>query len=148
MKNRKQIYSFTADPELIDNAVAVATSLDKNFSQFVCNAIDEKIKLTDKQPSTITYSPKIEISLKHTENQYFIEIRDNGIGINDEDKNKIFAPYFTSKTSYNSKAFSGYGLFTVKRMIEENHRGKIWFESKYMDFTSFFITLPIQVYNS
>lgn len=45
-KNRKQIYSFTADPELVDQAIAVATALDKNFSQFVCDAIEEKIAKT------------------------------------------------------------------------------------------------------
>lgn len=43
MKQRKQIFSFTADQELIDNAIAVATTLDKNFSQFVCDALQEKI---------------------------------------------------------------------------------------------------------
>ena len=44
MKQRKEIFSFTADADLIDSAKAVATTIDQNFSQFVCNAIDEKIK--------------------------------------------------------------------------------------------------------
>ena len=43
MKKRKQVYSFTADPDLVDNAVATATALDQNFSKFVCNALQEKI---------------------------------------------------------------------------------------------------------
>jgi signal transduction histidine kinase len=65
------------------------------------------------------------------------------MGVRDEEKNKIFAPYFTTKTSFKSKAFSGFGLFIVKRMIEENHKGRLWFNSEYMNFTSFFIELPL-----
>ena len=42
--NRKQIFSFTADADLIDTAKAVAISIDQNFSKFVCNALNEKIK--------------------------------------------------------------------------------------------------------
>lgn len=41
--DRKQIFSFTADQELIDEARVTATVLDMNFSKFVCEAIQEKI---------------------------------------------------------------------------------------------------------
>lgn len=46
MANRKEIFSFTADTTLIDTAKAVATAIDKNFSQFVSEALEEKIKRT------------------------------------------------------------------------------------------------------
>ncbi|MBQ4178457.1 MAG: HAMP domain-containing histidine kinase, partial [Elusimicrobia bacterium] len=37
---------------------------------------------------------------------------------------------------------TGIGMYIVKRMIEENHKGKIWFESKYMVGTDITIELP------
>ena len=39
-KKRKEIFSFTADPDLVENAVAVATTLDQSFSKFVSKAIE------------------------------------------------------------------------------------------------------------
>ena len=60
--------------------------------------------------------------------------------IKDEDKHKIFAPFFTTKTSY--KSGSGIGVYVVKRIVEENHKGKIKFTSTYMKGTEFIIQLP------
>ena len=122
-------------PQLIE---CLYNLLDNSY-----DAIEERIKYTINNNETAQFNPRIEIFLKHYDDFYHIEIADNGIGIKEEDKNKIFAPYFTTKTSYNTKAFSGFGLFVVKRMIEENHRGKLWFESEYMHKTRFYIKLPI-----
>ncbi|HOO70388.1 MAG TPA: ATP-binding protein [Spirochaetota bacterium] len=121
-------------PQLIES---VYNLLDNSLE-----AIDEKIKYFLKEKIDDTYIPKIEIKLYHDDHNHLIEITDNGMGIKDDDKNKIFAPYYTTKSSFKSKAFSGFGLFIVKRMIEENHRGKLWFESQFLTGTSFFIQLP------
>ena len=50
--------------------------------------------------------------------------------------------FYTSKPS--SKSGSGIGAYVVKRMIEENHKGKIWFESEYLKGTTFYIELPVR----
>jgi hypothetical protein len=55
MSKRKQIYSFTADPDMVETAIAVACACDKNFSQFVSDALEEKIKKEiGEQPIEIT----------------------------------------------------------------------------------------------
>jgi len=60
--------------------------------------------------------------------------------IREEDSKKVFAPFFTTKSSYTSG--TGIGMYVVKRIIEENHKGRVWFESEYMKGTRFFIELP------
>lgn len=86
------------------------------------------------------FSPAVKLKLEHLPERDIIKISDNGIGIKEDDKHKIFAPFFTTKSSY--KSGSGIGAYVVKRIIEENHKGKIWFTSAYMKGTEFFIELP------
>jgi two-component system nitrogen regulation sensor histidine kinase NtrY len=57
------------------------------------------------------------------EDHFTVAISDNGFGIEDEIKDKIFKPYF----SKDGKG-SGLGLAIVERIIYEN-KGRIWFES-------------------
>jgi hypothetical protein len=54
--DRKQIFSFTANPELIDEAKIVATVLDMNFSQFICEAIQEKIDASGISDNKLVHS--------------------------------------------------------------------------------------------
>ncbi|MCR4421481.1 MAG: cache domain-containing protein [Exilispira sp.] len=68
-----------------------------------------------------------------------ISIIDNGVGINSEIKNKIFDPFFTTKSKDKG---SGLGLYIVNNIIRI-HGGKITFESKPDEGTSFYIYLPI-----
>jgi signal transduction histidine kinase len=66
-----------------------------------------------------------------------IEISDNGIGIEESKRTKIFVPYFTTKSTG-----TGLGLAMVKQIIE-NHRGQITFESTEDVGTTFHIVLPL-----
>jgi signal transduction histidine kinase len=103
-------------------------------------AIEEKRNYCLSEEEKKKFKSLIKVKLTHKENTYLLEISDNGIGVKEEDKQKIFAPFFTTKSSYTSG--SGIGMYVVKRMVEENHKGKIWFESEYMKGTTFFIELP------
>lgn len=67
-----------------------------------------------------------------------IEIRDNGIGICEENINKIFKPMFT----YGKKDGTGLGLSIVKKIIED-HEGKIEAVSVLGTGTAIHIYLPI-----
>jgi signal transduction histidine kinase/uncharacterized UPF0146 family protein len=89
------------------------------------------------------FVPSVELKLVRTDKHDEIKVSDNGIGIKEEEKHKIFAPFFTTKSSY--KSGSGIGAYVVKRIIEENHKGKIWFVSAYMKGTDFLIELPKNV---
>ena len=102
-------------------------------------AIEERYN-TLKSEEQIKFIPEINISLTYKNNKALIKISDNGIGIKEENTSKIFIPFFTTKASF--KSGTGIGMYIVKRMIVENHKGKIWFESKYMLGTDIIIELP------
>ena len=66
-----------------------------------------------------------------------IEVQDNGKGISDENKARIFEPKFTTKTSG-----MGLGLAIIKNIIE-NYNGTITFESELGKGTRFLVSFPI-----
>jgi len=67
-----------------------------------------------------------------------VTIEDNGCGIPEELKPKLFSPSFTTKTSG-----MGMGLAIVKNIIESAN-GAIWFETEVNKGTRFFVELPRQ----
>lgn len=79
----------------------------------------------------------IEIRIEKTEQDAIISIKDNGSGISEEMKPKMFTPNFSTKSEG-----MGLGLAIVKGIVE-NSNGKIWFESEEAIGTTFFIQLPL-----
>lgn len=66
-----------------------------------------------------------------------IQVKDNGTGISDEMKEKVFVPNFTTKNSG-----TGLGL-AISKNIMDSFKGEIYFETEVGVGTSFFIELPI-----
>ncbi|NHZ86597.1 MAG: HAMP domain-containing protein [Planctomycetia bacterium] len=79
----------------------------------------------------------ITINTNSTDSVINISIQDNGYGINAEDINEIFKPYFTK-----SRGGTGLGLAIVKRIIE-SHGGSINVESQVDVGTTFNLSFPI-----
>ncbi|HAD98518.1 MAG TPA: two-component sensor histidine kinase, partial [Cryomorphaceae bacterium] len=81
--------------------------------------------------------PEIRIGMKKREDHtVLISVSDNGSGIPDEQKDKIFEPRFTTKTKG-----MGLGLAMVKNIIN-GFGGEIWFETELGKGTTFYISLP------
>jgi nitrogen fixation/metabolism regulation signal transduction histidine kinase len=78
----------------------------------------------------------ITINVEDIKNKIKVTIQDNGTGIPDELKDKLFIPNFTTKTSG-----MGLGLAIVKNMVE-NLGGEIGYETKLNVGTLFFVTFP------
>ncbi|MBN1900746.1 GAF domain-containing sensor histidine kinase [Candidatus Sumerlaeota bacterium] len=66
-----------------------------------------------------------------------VEIIDNGQGVPEENKEKIFHMFFSTK----GRLGTGIGLSVTKKIIEE-HSGRIWFESGENEGTRFVVELP------
>ena len=81
-------------------------------------------------------SPKIEVCVFSENNNVNITIEDNGKGIAEDTKAKIFEPKFTTKSSG-----MGLGLAMVKNIVE-TYNGSITFTSKLGKGTTFTVTLP------
>jgi signal transduction histidine kinase len=80
--------------------------------------------------------PEIIVSVSSVENRVEIIVKDNGIGVSEENKSKVFEPKFTTKTSG-----MGLGLAMVKNIVE-TYNGSINFTSNKEDGTSFIVTFP------
>ena len=83
---------------------------------------------------------RIAIALSREEDQAVVKIIDQGHGISDEVREKIFQPHFTTKGDGN-----GIGLISCKQIIEETHGGSLIFASTPGRGTTFTIRLPISV---
>lgn len=72
-----------------------------------------------------------------------IWVKDNGIGINAEDQQKIFTKFFRADDEKAREApGTGLGLNITKSLIEMQG-GKIWFESEFREGTTFHFTIPV-----
>ncbi|NQU52045.1 MAG: HAMP domain-containing histidine kinase [Bacteroidetes bacterium] len=80
---------------------------------------------------------RIGIWLERKNEKAIIAVKDNGLGISVDLRDKLFSPSFTTKTSG-----MGLGLAIVKNIVE-NFSGKIWFETELNKGTTFFLEIPV-----
>jgi len=81
--------------------------------------------------------PRLSVSLTQADGQAHIRIQDNGSGIAEAVRERVFLPNFTTKASG-----SGIGLAVARRGIE-SAGGRLWFETEEGVGTTFFIELPL-----
>ncbi|MBI3258877.1 MAG: HAMP domain-containing histidine kinase [Ignavibacteriae bacterium] len=96
--------------------------------------------------NAIKYSKEgtvINLLLSHKEDTVILEVRDNGVGISDEDLQHIFTPFFRSYRTETIKG-TGLGLSIVKEFVEM-HGGKIDAESILGAGTTFKMQFPVTV---
>ena len=103
------------------------------LSRVFQNLIDNALKFRRDEP------PRIHISSKFEGDKIIISISDNGIGINEKFKDRVFTIF---QRLHNREDYpgTGIGLAICKRIIER-HGGKIWFESEEGKGTTFYFTL-------
>jgi signal transduction histidine kinase len=81
-------------------------------------------------------TPKITVRVFSEGDNVVLTVEDNGNGIVDENKSKVFEPKFTTKTSG-----MGLGLPMIKNIVE-TYNGSITFVSKEDEGTTFKVTFP------
>jgi nitrogen fixation/metabolism regulation signal transduction histidine kinase len=96
------------------------------------NLIKNAIQATENQESG-----QVDVYLSLRDQKVLVEIHDNGHGISEEIREKIFQPNFTTKSSG-----TGLGLALVKSIVT-GCDGNVWFESSPETGTSFFIELHV-----
>ena len=109
--------------------------LSKTIMNLLGNAVYAVVKKAQKVES---YVPEVSLTATAAEGQYIVKIRDNGTGIEEKLLDKIFYPFYTTKTT--SEA-AGIGLY-LSREIIQNHKGDITVASVKDEYTEFTITLP------
>ena len=94
--------------------------------------------------NAVSYTPihgKIQIFLYYFKNNFKISIRDNGIGISNEDKKKIFDRFYRTEKSRSMKDHFGLGLSIAQEIITAHH-GTIFVTDAPDKGSIFTITLP------
>jgi len=120
----------------LDSANPIVPADKLHITSVVYNLLDNAIKYS-------AGNPKVWISVKQGEkSNLMLEVRDNGIGVKEDDQKKIFEKFFRVPTGnvHNVKGF-GLGLNYVKQIVEA-HRGKITLKSHLGEGCTFRIYLP------
>ncbi|MBO0949318.1 sensor histidine kinase [Fibrella forsythiae] len=87
----------------------------------------------------IGYQPEVVVSTYQEASQVWVTIRDNGTGMSDAVKAKIFQPFFTTKPAGQG---TGLGLSISYDIITKGHGGSLTIVSEEGQFTEFTIKLP------
>ncbi len=125
-KNRINIHKDYGDIPKIN---CFASQLNQVFMNLLANAAQ-----------AIDGKGDVWIKTQKTDDKVMISIRDSGKGISEENKKKLFTPFFTTKPVGKG---TGLGL-SISYGIIEKHEGRIWAESKEGEGTTFNIELPIE----
>lgn len=94
--------------------------------------------------NAISYTPKqgkISLSLSYEKNSFLISVEDNGIGISDEDKKRIFDRFYRAEKARSTKGHFGLGL-SIAYEIVKAHRGNIQVYDAKGGGSVFVMTLP------
>ncbi|MBN1578492.1 MAG: PAS domain-containing protein [Chitinispirillaceae bacterium] len=105
----------------------------------VTNAMQSILDKKKSLPDDASYKGLLVVSTQQKDGHVLITVADNGIGIADEHRSKIFDPFFSTRPTGQG---TGLGLSVSNKIVEE-HGGKIFFECT--DSTTLFsILLPFQ----
>jgi len=87
------------------------------------------------------YQPEITIKVADEGEMLHISIADNGDGMTDEVKQRLYENFFTTKPAGQG---TGLGMAITKDIIENKHNGTLTFESEEGQGTTFYITIPVK----
>jgi PAS domain S-box-containing protein len=127
-------------PELEETGIVLEADLVKASPQIL---MDERymkqavLNLLQNATSAMSKGGKLRVQTVQKRNELLLKIEDTGVGIPDENMDKIFEPYFTTKDFG-----SGLGLTLVYKIVKE-HLGDIEIKSKVGEGTSFTLSFPI-----
>ncbi len=128
--------------ELIESAGATVTheplptvmADETQLLRLIENLLANAIKFRGAEP------PRVHVRAEWRQGEWVFAVRDNGIGIDARDYDRIFAPF---QRLHRNADYPGDGLgLAVARRIVERHGGRIWVESQPGKGSTFFFTMP------
>jgi len=138
--------AFNADMHTdLDERIKSITVISQDIGRVVLNlvtnafyAVNEKAMATKASGDT-TYKPAVSVATKKKKDSIIITVTDNGNGIPDQVRDKIFQPFFTTKPTGQG---TGLGLSMSYDIVTNGHGGELKVETKEGKGTEFTIQLP------
>ena len=142
--------SFNANMRTdFDPAVGTVAAVPQDLGRVLLNLINnafyavaqKKKNLAAASSGAEAYEPTVAVSTQKRSNTVEIRIRDNGTGIPDSLRAKIFQPFFTTKPTGQG---TGLGLSLAYDIVTKGHGGTMDVETQEGEGTVFIIQLPLQ----
>ncbi len=125
-----------------DKSIGKVEVVPQELGRVLLNLFNNAFYATQQKKAQLNgqYQPEVKVSTCRHNGQVEIKVCDNGTGIPEEVKSKIFQPFFTTKPTGQG---TGLGLSLSYDIITKGHVGEIKVETKEGEFSEFIITLPI-----
>ena len=136
--------TFNSDYELtIDENLHKIEVVPQEIGRVLLNLINNAFYAVNeraKQAKT-DYQPKVTVKTEATDSHLEIQVSDNGTGMSEVTKAKIFQPFFTTKPTGEG---TGLGLSLSYDIVTKGHGGTLEVETEEGKGTTFIVKLPIQ----
>ena len=127
---RERSAQVTWDP--LPEVVAHASLLTQVFHNLISNGI----KFDDRR------CPVVHVSASGQDSEWVFSVRDNGIGIEARHFERIFQMF---ERLNSSDEYPGHGVgLAISQKIVDRHKGRMWFESKTGEGSTFYFSIPHQ----
>jgi signal transduction histidine kinase len=133
-------------PMIAAKKMAVKTDCDDDLPPINADIKLVRIIFQNLLTNALKYTPekgKVTVSIAKQGRDILIKVADNGYGIPEEAKSKIFTKLFRADNIREVEAEgTGLGLYIVKSIVEQAG-GRVWFDSLESKGTTFYVTLPL-----
>ena len=137
---RDQSFGITLERDF-DRNLAPVEVVPQDVTRVLLNVIGNGFYAANKrgQEGDVTFRPVLKVTTRECGDGVEIVVRDNGVGIPSEHREKVFQPFFTTKPPGDG---TGLGLSISYEIVTQQHGGTITVDSKVGGFTEFTMRLP------
>ncbi len=109
----------------------------QKIQQVMQNLLSNAIKYSEP-------GSRIDVLCKMSDHEVIYQVKDRGLGIPSHQQSRVFEKFFRADNVMTRESGTGLGLYIAKAIVE-GHGGKIWFESKEGEGSTFSFSLPLNV---
>ncbi|MFD2999056.1 ATP-binding protein [Pontibacter toksunensis] len=143
IRNKHKDFNCTLDT-CLDSSLEKVEVVPQELGRVLLNIFNNAFySVQQKQRLGISlYKPKVTVQTQQMVEQLEIRVQDNGIGMPESVKSKIFQPFFTTKPAGQG---TGLGLSLSYDIITKGHGGELKVESEVGEWAEFIIRVPLSV---